>query len=125
MDHAKGEESVVILCWKGGSVGLREKAGGSQIYRRVVGWGSISRSLTFSSYSSPRNTSGAIQYGEPTTAKGSFLAPSLQRQGGQISSSDISPKLKGMRQASSPSTENTSAAGVGSLMHRAPLGGLG
>lgn len=39
--------------------------------------------LTFSSYSSPRNTSGAIQYGEPTTANGSFLAPSLQRQGGQ------------------------------------------
>lgn len=39
--------------------------------------------LTFSSYSSPRNTSGAIQYGEPTTANGSFLAPSLQEQGSQ------------------------------------------
>ena len=93
-----------------GRVAVRGKGEGwgfPNLYRRVVEWGSISRSLTYSSYSSPRNTYEAIQYGEPTTAKGSFLVPSLQRQGGHISSSDISPKLKGMGQASSPSTENT------------------
>lgn len=32
---------------------------------------------TFSLYSSPRRTSGAIQYGEPTTARGSLSPPSL------------------------------------------------
>lgn len=68
--------------------------------------------LTFSSYSSPRNTSGAIQYGEPTTAKGSFLTPSLQ-EGVRTLYSDVSPKQKGMGRAFSPPTENV----TGSFTH--------
>lgn len=55
------------------------------------------KTSAFSSYSSPRNTSGAIQYGEPTTANGSFLAPSLQRQGGQNLQFRYLPQTKGDR----------------------------
>lgn len=78
----QGAELAVILCGKGDSEGCGE--GGGPEYLVGCCWiGLYSRALTFSSYSSPRNTSGAIQYGEPTTANGSFLAPSLQEQGSQ------------------------------------------
>lgn len=111
-DHAEGEEVAVISCWKVTVRGMGEGGEGGcwkGLYLRVSGG---LEALTFSSYSSPRNTSGAIQYGEPTTAKGSFLTPSLQ-EGVRTLYSDVSPKQKGMGRAFSPPTENV----TGSFTH--------
>lgn len=84
----QGVELAVILCWKGdsegyGRTGDPEYLVGLLLARALFKVSGGLGALTFSSYSSPRNTSGAIQYGEPTTANGSFLAPSLQEQGSQ------------------------------------------
>lgn len=83
-----GVELAVILCWKVtvrdmGEGGGPEHLVGLLLDRALFKVSGRLGALTFSSYSSPRNTSGAIQYGEPTTANGSFLAPSLQEQGSQ------------------------------------------